>query len=160
LSRASAFTLCQKLGHSCSETYDITQKAFGNEAMGHKQVKEWTSVNTDEHSEGSSTSRNNLMTDTVHSAMLHSWRIKTRELSDELGLSLGLVQSILTKDLGMKCISVKCVPKLLTVKQKETCLAVARDLLQCAGQDANYLKTLITSDKSWVYGYDPETKAQ
>jgi len=60
----------------------------------------------------------------------------------------------------MKCISVKFVPKLLTVEQKETCLAVARDLLQCAGQDANYLKTLITSDKSWVYGYDPEKKAQ
>jgi hypothetical protein len=74
--------------------------------------------------------------------MLHSWRIKTGELSDELGLSLGLVWSILTKDLGMKCISVKSVPKLLIVEQKETRLAVARDLLQCAGQEANYLKTL------------------
>jgi hypothetical protein len=91
--------------------------------------------------------------------MLHSWRIKTGELSDELGLSVGLVQSILTKDLGMKCISLKFVPKLLTVEQKEIRLAVARDLLQCAGQDANYLKTLITGDESWVYGYDPETKA-
>jgi hypothetical protein len=49
---------------------------------------------------------------------------------------------------------------LLTVEQKETCHAVARDLLQCAGQDANYMKNLITGDESWVYGYDPETKAQ
>jgi hypothetical protein len=31
----------QKLGHSFSETYDLIQKAFGNEAMGHTQVKEW-----------------------------------------------------------------------------------------------------------------------
>jgi hypothetical protein len=77
-----------------------------------------------------------------------------------LGLSLGLVQSILTEDLGTKCVSVKFVPKLLTVEQKETRLAVARDLLQCAGQDANYMETLITSDESWEYGYDPETKAQ
>ena len=52
----------------------------------------------------------------------------------------------------------KFVPKLLTVKQ--THLAAARDLQQCAGQDANYMEILITGDESWVYGYDPETKAR
>jgi hypothetical protein len=60
----------------------------------------------------------------------------------------------------MKCVSAKFVPKLLTVKQKETRLAVARDMLQCSDQDKNFMKTIITGDKSWVYGYDPETKAQ
>jgi len=52
--------------------YDI-QKTFGNEAMGHTQVKEWTSVESDEHSRGSSTSRNNLMIETVPSVMLNNW---------------------------------------------------------------------------------------
>ena len=60
----------------------------------------------------------------------------------------------------MKYVSAKFFPKLLTVEQKETCLAVARDLLQCADQDANFMKTIITSDESWDCGYDPETKAQ
>lgn len=32
---------CQKPGHSCSETYDMIHKAFGNEALGHTQAKEW-----------------------------------------------------------------------------------------------------------------------
>jgi hypothetical protein len=32
---------CQKLGHLCSETYDMIQKTFGHEAMGHIQAKEW-----------------------------------------------------------------------------------------------------------------------
>jgi len=50
--------------------------------------------------------------------------------------------------------------KLLTVEQKETHLAVDRDLLQCADDDANLMKTVITSDESWVYRYDSETKAQ
>jgi hypothetical protein len=48
---------CQKLGHSCSETYDMIQMAFGNEAVYCMQVKdwfrqlreEWTSVKSDEH---------------------------------------------------------------------------------------------------------------
>jgi hypothetical protein len=33
-----------------------------------------------------------------------------------LGLSFGSAQSILTEDLGMKCVSTKFVPKLLTVE--------------------------------------------
>jgi hypothetical protein len=60
----------------------------------------------------------------------------------------------------MKRVSAKLFPKLLMVKQKETYLAVVRDLLHYANQDANLMKTLITSDESWVWGYDPETKAQ
>jgi hypothetical protein len=32
---------CQKLRHSCSETYNMNQKAFENEAMGRMHVKDW-----------------------------------------------------------------------------------------------------------------------
>jgi len=92
--------------------------------------------------------------------MLGKWRIIIREISDDLGLSFDSVQSILTEDFGMKHAPEKFVPKLLTVEQKKTHLAVDRDLLQCADHDANFMKTIITSDESWVYGYDPETKAQ
>jgi hypothetical protein len=91
--------------------------------------------------------------------MLDNQRITIRGHSDELGFSFGSVQSILTEDLGMKRVSGKFVPKLFTVEQKGARLAVARDLLQCADQDANFMRTIITSDRSWVYGYDPETKA-
>jgi hypothetical protein len=42
------------------------------------------------------------MIDKVHSAMLDNCTVTTRELSDELGLSFGSVQSILTQDFGMK----------------------------------------------------------
>jgi hypothetical protein len=67
--------------------------------------------------------------------------------------SLGSVQSILTEDLGIKLVSVKFVPKVLTVKRTETCVAVARDLLPCADQYTNFMKTII-------FEYNPETKAQ
>jgi hypothetical protein len=55
---------------------------------------------------------------------------------------------------------VKFIPQLPTAKQKETRLAATRDLLQCSDQDTNFMKTITTSDESWDYGYDPETKAQ
>jgi hypothetical protein len=85
----------------------MIQKAFGNEAMGHTQVKEWRSVKNNEHLGRSPTSRNQLMIYKGCSVMLDNWKITTRELSDRLGLSFGLVQVILRKDFGTKCISVK-----------------------------------------------------
>ena len=33
-------------------------------------------------------------------------------------------------------------------------------MLDCVQSDSNFLNTVITGDESWVYGYDPETKAQ
>jgi hypothetical protein len=105
-------------------------------------------------------SRNQQMIDKVCSAVLGNWRITIQQLSDELELSFGSVQSILTEDLGMKRVLAKSVPKLPTVKQKQTCVAAPRNLQQCADQDTNFMKTIITSDESWVCTYDLETKAQ
>jgi acyl CoA:acetate/3-ketoacid CoA transferase alpha subunit len=56
--------------------------------------------------------------------MLDKQRITIRQLSKELGLSFGSGESIMIEDLGMKCISMKFVPNLLKVKQKEAQLAV------------------------------------
>jgi hypothetical protein len=52
-----------------------------------------------------------MMTDKVHSAMLDNQKTTIRELSDELGLSFGSIQSILREDMGMKCISMKMSQK-------------------------------------------------
>jgi hypothetical protein len=54
----------------------------------------------------------------------------------------------------------KFVPKLLSQEQYQLLLEVARDMLECANGDPEFLKTLITGYETWVYGYDPETKVQ
>jgi hypothetical protein len=48
--------------------------------------------------------------------MLDDQRITIRELSGDLGHSVGSVECILTEDLGMRRISVKFVSKLLIVE--------------------------------------------
>lgn len=37
---------------------------------------------------------------------------------------------------------------------------VLEDMLQCANRDPEFLKSLVTGGKTWVYGYNPETKDQ
>jgi hypothetical protein len=51
----------------------------------------------------------------------------------------------------------KFVPKLLLQEQQQLRLEVARDMLECTNWDPEFLKTVITGDETWVYGYDPET---
>jgi hypothetical protein len=54
----------------------------------------------------------------------------------------------------------KFVPKLLLQEQQQLHLEVTRDMLECANGDPEFLKTIITGDETWVYGYDPDTKVQ
>jgi hypothetical protein len=54
----------------------------------------------------------------------------------------------------------KFVPKLLLQEQQRLRLEVTRDMLECTNGDPEFLKTVITGDETWVYGYDPEMKVQ
>ena len=82
------------------------------------------------------------------------------ELEADLGIPK-TVSEILMQDLGMKRIVAKFIPQLLLPEQKEHCVAVVNDLIQAATNEPDFLKKVITRDyELWVYGYDPEMKAQ
>lgn len=159
---------CQKLGDTCAATYEKIQRAFGDEAMSRARVYEWykrfrdgrTSVDSEERSGRPSTSTNEVMVNTVRAVIRDDRRLTVREVAEDLNLSYGSVQTILTENLGMRRVSAKFVPRLLTDEQKHDRLSKATELLECARGDPNFMKTIITGDESWVYGYDPETKTQ
>jgi hypothetical protein len=44
------------------------------------------------------------------------------------------------------------------VIKKEYCIAVCTDLKEQAEYNPTFISNIITGDKSWVFGYDPETK--
>jgi lambda repressor-like predicted transcriptional regulator len=71
-------------------------------------------------------SRNQLIIDKLLSTMLGNRGITIRELCDEVGLSFGSVHSVLTR-FGRETRLSEICHKMLTVQQKETRLAVARD---------------------------------
>ena len=70
------------------------------------------------------------------------------------------VHSTLTKDLCMRRVSAKFIPTLLTEQQKELCVKIAQDMLDCANNDLEFMKAIITGDETWAYGYNPESKFQ
>jgi hypothetical protein len=159
---------CQKLGDSKAKTIWKIQQAFGDDGMGTMQIKEWfnrfkdgrTLADSDQRSWRPSTNRNANVIENVHSLILEDCRLTVREIADEVGIRTGSAHSILTENLHMCRVVVKFVPKLLSPEQQQLRLEVARDMLECASRDREFLKTVIAGDEMWVYGYDPETKVQ
>jgi transposase len=85
------------------ETIRKIQQAFGDEAMSITQIKEWynrfkdgrTSVDSEPRSGRPSTSRNDVVIHEVRTLVMQNRRITIRELTHEVGISHGSVQSIL-----------------------------------------------------------------
>jgi len=50
------------------------------------------------------------------------------------------------------------VPRLLTAEQKDDRVSICTDLRDRAHNDPKFMSLVITGDKCWVYGYDPESK--
>jgi histone-lysine N-methyltransferase SETMAR len=128
---------CQKVGDSQVETSRKIQQVFGDDAMGITQIREGynrvkdgrTSVENDTRSGRPSTSRNDKLIDKVRALVMHDRRVTVREHAEEVGISTGLVHSILTNDLAMWRVSAKFVPNLLTMEQKQLRLEVLQDML-------------------------------
>ncbi|XP_026819544.1 protein GVQW3-like [Rhopalosiphum maidis] len=159
---------CHKLGKSATETYQMLLLAYGDETKSRARVFEWfkrfkegrTTVKSDEREGRPSTSRNEEMIQKIRTAIRGNRRLTIMELSNEFQISFGSVQTILTTDLDMRRVAAKFVPKLLSGEQKENRKQIATDLLECSKSDDFFLKSIITGDETWVYGYDPETKVQ
>ena len=86
--------------------------------------------------------------------------LTVRELEADLGIPITAVPEILTQDLAMKRVIERFILQVLLPKQKEHHPAVSNDLIQTTTNEPGFLKKGIIRDKSWVCGYDLETKAQ
>jgi hypothetical protein len=56
----------------------------------------------------------------------------------------------------MHRVAARFVPRILTADQKQQRVDICTELCQLASDDETFLSTVITSEESWVYGYNPE----
>jgi hypothetical protein len=57
------------------------------------------------------------------------------EIADEVGISRGSTNTILTEDLGMRRVVPKFALKLLLPEQQQLCLKVTQYMLECTNRD-------------------------
>jgi len=143
---------CVKLVKSGEETFEMIQRAYGNEAMSRATCFEWhvrfkkgrTSLEDDERLGRTSTSSKPKIVETIR-RLLHEDRRRTiKDIVAFPNVSYGTVQTILTCDLNMRRVAATFVPRLLTPEQKEHRVTICQELRQLALDDPSFMLRVIT----------------
>ncbi|UYV64624.1 hypothetical protein LAZ67_3001369 [Cordylochernes scorpioides] len=137
---------CVKLQISATETFEMLNKAFPNDAPKRTTVFEW-------HSRFKA-GRISIEDDPQNP------RTTLLELEQDTGISKTTIGRIVTEDLKLKKTPAKFIPRFLTNEQKLCRLATCEDMMEMTRTDPECKDKIITGDETWVYGYDPETKPQ
>ena len=86
-----------------------------------------------------SSSTNDDHVQRVRAVVLGNHRLTVREVSDEVGISIGFCHQIFTEKLQMRRVSAKFVPRFLTDNQKENRIEMSHELLANANGNENFL---------------------
>ena len=78
-----------------------------------------------------------------------------------MGISFGVVQTILTDILGVSKLSARWVPRMLTDDQNRSRLDISRFLLSRYEDDPDdFINQVVTQDETWVHHSNTESKMQ
>ena len=130
LEKRTNVKFCVKLGKSGAETFEMTRRAYGNEAMSratcfelHARFKRSrTSLEDDEGAGRPSTRSAPKIVETIRWLLHEDRRGTIKDIPAIVNVSYGTEQTILTCDLNMQRVAAKFVLRLLTPKRESTVL--------------------------------------
>jgi len=123
-----------------------------------KRFSEGRESVTDEERTGQpATSRTEEYIAKIHQIVRENRQLIVRSIEEQVNIDRETVRSTLTEDIDMRKVCAKMVPKELTEEQKQRRVTICQDLLE---RQDDILDHVITSDETWVYQYNPETKRQ
>ena len=76
----------------------------------------------------------------------------------QFDVSVGTIHTIIRKELKIRKICAKFVPRVLREDQKERRCHYSREMVELINSDPAVLDALVTCDERWIYCYDPETE--
>lgn len=156
-------------GETPTNSLKKLKSVYGETSVCRTIVFEWhkrysdgrVSLNDDERP-GRPVSRKSLFAVDQVSQMLEKDRRYTlRELAAVTDLSVWRIHQILHKDLGMRKVCARWIPRILTDEKKQRRVELATDFLRQFRQKGDaFLNNIITADETWVYHFEPESKMQ
>ena len=96
----------------------------------------------------------------IKNSMNKDRRVSIETISAQFDVSVGTVHTIIREEPEMQKIFAKFVPRVLREDQRERGCLNSREMVEFINSDPAVLDALVTSNESWIYCYDPETKRQ
>ena len=87
-------------------------------------------------------------------------RVSIETISAQFDVSVGTLHTIICKELQMRKICAKFVPRVLREDQEERRCHDSKEMVELINSDLAVLDALVSCDESWIYCYEPETKRQ
>ena len=163
-----AIKFCFKLGKNATETYGMLQTAFQPSCINWAWVFEWykrfkedrESVRDNEKCGRSKEVRKPELIRQIKNFMDKDRHVSIETISAQFDVNVGAVLTIICKELKMRKICVKFVPRVLREDQKERRCHDSREMVELINSDPAVLDVLVTCNESLIYSYHPETKRQ
>ena len=141
----------------------MLQTAFRPSCMNRASVFEWhkrfkegrESVRDDERCGRSNEVRTPLLISQIKNFMDKDRGVSIETISAQFDVSVGTVHTIIHEELKMQKNCAKFVPRALREDQKERRCYDSWEMVEPINSDPAVLNALLTSDRSWIYCYDP-----
>jgi predicted DNA-binding protein YlxM (UPF0122 family) len=109
----------------------------------------WQTTHDEPHLGQPSTSCDDAHVVQVREIMHSNQHFTLREIAEDCNISIESDHEILTTKLEMHRLVSKFVPRLLTLDQRDSRIALYQELLDRTSEDENFLKRIITSNETW-----------
>ena len=144
---------------------------YGEAALGKTQVRHWhktfkqgdieTSMKDLPRSGRPRSGRSNQNITLVDNQLQQDRRQSIRDVSNATGVPRATVQRIIHKDLRLRHVSSKFIPRVLTQEQKDFRVQMAQlNLDRFEEEGVSFLQCIVTGDESSLHTFEPETKVQ
>ena len=100
------------------------------------------------------------MTERIQALVHEDCRITIDQIARELDISHGTAWKIINEKLGMRKVTSRWVPHLLSEEQKLKRMLVVSQHLRRFRRDPAFLNRIVASDESWAHSWEPELKRQ
>ena len=159
---------CVKLGMTPTQTYEKMTAPNMHYKVSRRLIFKWhkrfrdgrESINDDSRSGRPAVVDSSVVT-SVKTSIDEDRRRGIKDLAKAAGTSYGTTWSILHDGLGMSRASARWVPRLLTDMEKARRIQDSEMFLRRVKREGDqFLDRIITTDETWLWLFDPESKQQ
>ena len=159
---------CVELNKTPLETKKLLEQTKSGSSVSralvyrwHRRFSEYTPTETSVKKAGRPTIIDDELTSKVLDMLREDARLTVRDIANIQDIGIATAHKILCEHLNMSRVCARWVPRLLSEDDRKRRISASRDFIRRwrASGDA-FLDRIITTDETWLYFYDPETKQQ